>query len=1036
MKIYKALQKLMQGAERALAISIILLLVVAGNLQAATAELHPAIPLYDEDGAHVLDSAKPYSPRKSCGNGDGGGCHDYEAITHAYHFEMGRDEASDDYGKKRGLPHFVSPGYFGGYNCMGGSNQDVLAKKDNASVGDFADKGSAGWIQRCNGCHMGGGWMEKDRNGTRYDEKDPESVTYLDGDYFNRGTTTNNTMASIDTISQWNWKKSGVVEGDCMRCHGDFSNLKDGMAASALAGAYRSGLRGHDLASAGYFRYMGTAIFGFLNMQPASVEIPDSSAVLFNRDDSGHLVLGEDGQPVLTWNASVFDENRQLTIPMLRFPENDNCMACHLTSNSRRGFYGFGDSAFIDYSSDGTMIEDYQDDIHKGKNWTENGVTRLIDNCSSCHGRHYFRSNEANTDLDADHNFLKGNGDMDVRNDLDYNPNAKSCEYCHDRAANRPTYGGYSSMQSVHLDIWRFNGDMSGYPTDTLDRITKTHLDVVSCQACHITDKISRGRAIQIMYRYRRGEDGLLKISPYNPRIRYYWKDKNSGRILVQTERNAVFVQSKDESGNTIGIITDPMTGTEYGTVTARISHGSLRFGDPGDYAGFVGLKKAYDSLLKLKGVTNPDTALVWTESNQYVISHNTRPGVSSVQCSECHPYKGDGTTISALISTDGLLGAGNVKTVTQLVDKRLVDEGIVLFDLPYMKVDEAGKVTENVSDVLYASKINPSMTRFNAEIATAAELEAREIGDAEAFGTSGIYNMDEVSALKASYLTVTDVFLFKPNYGDEAVRKIAIIAEQFNDGGLSDFIFSSARMEIAISDETISNSASDAGFGGLLAEVYSIDLLNSQGDDITTFNNEYIVIKLPYRGTNTNKEEVKILTSADGSTWSAIDSSQIVAIQPASELDGPGYVLFATNHLSYYTVADSTVEAASGASTLSGGSSSGGKGFCFIATAAYGSYEEGHVQVLRDFRDQILLTNAPGTAFVDFYYKHSPPMADWIAKHETMRSIVRVLLWPLFAVAYFLVKMNMVQQLVFTLLFLSAASAGLSLYRKKAGLY
>ena len=120
--------------------------------------LHPAIPLLDEAGNHVLDSGKPYSPRMSCGNA---GCHDYESITHAYHFEMGRDEASDDFGAKRGLPQLVSPGYFGGYACMGGSNPEVLAKKVNASADDFADKGGAGLVARCISCHSGGGWMEK-----------------------------------------------------------------------------------------------------------------------------------------------------------------------------------------------------------------------------------------------------------------------------------------------------------------------------------------------------------------------------------------------------------------------------------------------------------------------------------------------------------------------------------------------------------------------------------------------------------------------------------------------------------------------------------------------------------------------------------------------------------------------------------------------------------------------------------------------------------------------------------------------------------
>ena len=51
--------------------------------------------------------------------------------------------------------------------------------------------------------------------------------------------------------------------------------------------------------------------------------------------------------------------------------------------------------------------------------------------------------------------------------------------------------------------------------------------------------------------------------------------------------------------------------------------------------------------------------------------------------------------------------------------------------------------------------------------------------------------------------------------------------------------------------------------------------------------------------------------------------------------------------------------------------------GFCFLATAAWGSYQEPHVQVLRRFRDEVLLTNGPGRAFVSAYYATSPPLAD-----------------------------------------------------------
>lgn len=78
------------------------------------------------------------------------------------------------------------------------------------------------------------------------------------------------------------------------------------------------------------------------------------------------------------------------------------------------------------------------------------------------------------------------------------------------------------------------------------------------------------------------------------------------------------------------------------------------------------------------------------------------------------------------------------------------------------------------------------------------------------------------------------------------------------------------------------------------------------------------------------------------------------------------------------------------------GDGDAGGGGGCFIATAAWGSYLDSNVVVLREFRDKYLLTNRPGRAFVEFYYSVSPPVADYIARHDTLRFVARLLLTPL----------------------------------------
>jgi len=62
----------------------------------------------------------------------------------------------------------------------------------------------------------------------------------------------------------------------------------------------------------------------------------------------------------------------------------------------------------------------------------------------------------------------------------------------------------------------------------------------------------------------------------------------------------------------------------------------------------------------------------------------------------------------------------------------------------------------------------------------------------------------------------------------------------------------------------------------------------------------------------------------------------------------------------------------------------------CFIATAAYGTPLHEDIDVLRDFRDEYLMTNPIGRAFVKIYYAASPPIADVIRENEGLRTAVR----------------------------------------------
>lgn len=75
---------------------------------------------------------------------------------------------------------------------------------------------------------------------------------------------------------------------------------------------------------------------------------------------------------------------------------------------------------------------------------------------------------------------------------------------------------------------------------------------------------------------------------------------------------------------------------------------------------------------------------------------------------------------------------------------------------------------------------------------------------------------------------------------------------------------------------------------------------------------------------------------------------------------------------------------------------------------------------MLRKFRDRFLLANPVGKSFVDLYYTDSPPVANFLAKHDNLRYLVQCCLLPLDCISWLTFKVGFIPTITLIILFIT----------------
>ncbi|MCC9602467.1 hypothetical protein LOC67_18100 [Stieleria sp. JC731] len=238
------------------------------------------IHLYDANDKRIEpDSQTPYSSVKTCGR-----CHDYESISHGWHFNAFMPDTEDG---REGEPWIWTDPRTG--------TQLPLSFRSGSKSFNPESVGIDYWaLTKQFGGRLPGGPMSSAPDQPAADQSETEE-------------TEGESATPEDEATPSRWGLTGSLEIDCLACHG-------------VSGSYDFNARREQIAKEN-FAWAATAALHIGDINGDVSRIKDGSDP--NDEDIQKKL------PQVTYNASKFAPDGTVFVDLVREPDNNSCYQCH-----------------------------------------------------------------------------------------------------------------------------------------------------------------------------------------------------------------------------------------------------------------------------------------------------------------------------------------------------------------------------------------------------------------------------------------------------------------------------------------------------------------------------------------------------------------------------------------------------------------------------------------------------------------------------------------------------------------------------------